>query len=191
MLNEEVTLMCKEGASVKAHVATLVAASPVLRESLGLALPKEGELKVEQDDAGAWAAALRLLQPEAHPEAPLLGWENVESVLKLADKYDMNVLRLVCVGFLGCRQHELSLGEPLPSPKNLLAAASLVDQYCSRQPELQPLTEGVTGTAKRALSASSLETALTAARKLRKVAAEPAYEESVSLRVQVGGPLRG
>ncbi|KAG2485289.1 hypothetical protein HYH03_015964 [Edaphochlamys debaryana] len=128
---------------------------------------------------------MRLVEPGAQPEGSLLSWQdNLESVLVLAEKYDMAAVRAMVTGFLGCRQREMSLDEPLPSPRNILVAASLLDRYCSQQPQLQPLVDGVMEVVGSALSASSASTALTTARKIRARVRHPAYEDCVSLRIQ-------
>lgn len=57
--------------------------------------------------------------------------DNVASLLRLADKYDMAAVRSTCAAFLVGRKNDMSLHEPLESPKNLLHAASLVERYLS------------------------------------------------------------
>ncbi|KAG2485307.1 hypothetical protein HYH03_015981 [Edaphochlamys debaryana] len=138
---ETVTLVCKGGAAVKVRIATLAAASPVLRDALSLPPSKPGELRLEEDDPGAWGAALRLLDPEGHAEGALLSWDNLEASLCLAHKYDIRLVRVACAGFLGSCHMQVSLTRDLASPMNALVAASLVEQYLSLQPELQPLLQ--------------------------------------------------
>ena len=52
------------------------------------------------------------------------------SLLQLADKYDVAVLRRTCALFLAYRKAELNLTEPLSSPRNPIMAASMLDRFC-------------------------------------------------------------
>ncbi|KAG2485279.1 hypothetical protein HYH03_015954 [Edaphochlamys debaryana] len=146
-------LVCKGGATVQARAATLVSASPVLRDALDKPLPTAAELRLEEDDAKTWAAALRLLEPKEHPEAPALSAANLESVLVLADKYDMAAVRCICVGFMGSHMTGTGLDPPLTSPINILRAATLIERYCA-QPELKPHTAPVLSVLERALTSA-------------------------------------
>ncbi len=74
--------------------------------------------------------------------ASTLQQDNVEPLLRLADKYDMAVVRGHCAHYLSLNTFFMGLGEPLDSPKNTLRAASLVDSLASK-PELLPYRTGV------------------------------------------------
>ena len=54
---------------------------------------------------------------------------NVEQLLRLADKYDMDAVRSTCAAFLACNISQMALSHPLDSPRNLLHAASLAERY--------------------------------------------------------------
>ncbi|KXZ54632.1 hypothetical protein GPECTOR_4g697 [Gonium pectorale] len=58
-----------------------------------------------------------------------ISWDNLDGVLQLADKYDMQAERDLGATFLILNAQSLSLDPPLSSPKNLLKAASLVERY--------------------------------------------------------------
>ncbi|KAG2440362.1 hypothetical protein HXX76_004467 [Chlamydomonas incerta] len=79
--------------------------------------------------AADWAALLNLLQHTG--EFPVVQWDNVVPLLRLADKYDMTAVRKECAQFLVTHVKDISLAAPLESPQNLLHAASLVETYLS------------------------------------------------------------
>ncbi|KAG2500332.1 hypothetical protein HYH03_001908 [Edaphochlamys debaryana] len=143
----KLTLACSDGKRLSAHACALAAASPVLRETLALPLPQPGVLRL-QDAGDDWAVALSLLLPKTYP-LHLVTWDNVAPLLRLADKYDMAVVRGYAADFMARRSHELSLTQPLGSARNLLTAATLMASYCDAR-ELRPY-------------ALALETALDAA----------------------------
>ncbi|KXZ42403.1 hypothetical protein GPECTOR_151g44 [Gonium pectorale] len=61
----------------------------------------------------------------------LVNWDNVEDLMHLADKYDMPVVGAACWDYISRNKESLTLDAPLTSPKNLLRAATLYDQYSS------------------------------------------------------------
>ncbi|KAG2485281.1 hypothetical protein HYH03_015956 [Edaphochlamys debaryana] len=167
-----------------AEASLLASASPVLRDSLALPLLASGELRLEQDDAATWGTALRLLDPRTHAEAAELSWANLEPVLRLADKYDSAVLRAMCATYVICSQADLSLNEPLPSPKNPLIAASLLERFCA-QPELRPYTKRIGGVLARALAPpKDILAARALLAKLKGLLTSPSYVRLVSPSVQ-------
>ncbi|KAG2485298.1 hypothetical protein HYH03_015972 [Edaphochlamys debaryana] len=177
------TLVCKGGASVTARTATLVGASPVLCEALDKPLARAGELGLEEDDAETWGTALRLLEPEAQAEAALLSWDNIEPVLKLADKYDMAAVRGLCAGFLGANQADVSLDHELTSPRNSLYAATLLERYCS-QPPLVPIVAPTQAAIAVCFRASTPAEANKIVRKLRELTGNSAYQDAIGVAAQ-------
>ncbi len=77
--------------------------------------------------------------------------DNVEQLLHVGDMYDMAVVRGYCVTFLTIHIPSLGLEVPLPSPKNLLRAATLVLKYGSL-PDMTTCRTIVLSALQRALS---------------------------------------
>ncbi|KAG2485282.1 hypothetical protein HYH03_015957 [Edaphochlamys debaryana] len=147
-----IALRCKGGDTVNASVLTLVGAFGVLRDRLASssgALP--AELDLAEDAAEAWATALWLLEPKAHPGGTPLDWANLEPVLRLAHKYDSAVLRAMCATWLVCLQSQISLAAPLGSPNNLLVVVTLLE-HCCPQPELAVYTQPILSNLDRILT---------------------------------------
>ncbi|KAG2433689.1 hypothetical protein HXX76_008059 [Chlamydomonas incerta] len=99
--------------------STTTASSASNSGSLSLLLTLTG------DNRRDWEAVVQILQHKALP----VTWDNVTPLLRLADKYDMAAVRTACAGFLAVSASQVSLSEPLDSPKNLLHAASLAEKY--------------------------------------------------------------
>ncbi|KAG2485299.1 hypothetical protein HYH03_015973 [Edaphochlamys debaryana] len=188
MGNRSLTLVCKGGASVEARTATLVSASPVLDDALQRPLAKAGELRLEEDDAAARSAALRLLEPDGHADAALLSWENIESVMHLADKYDMAAVRIMCAGFLGTHRTDVNLDHPLASPKNTLRLATLFERYfpqLEQRPDLNTFLGPVLLAIGSSVQANNdLEKTRTLLGQLREAVTHPRYKELVSPQLQ-------
>ncbi|KXZ43827.1 hypothetical protein GPECTOR_79g106 [Gonium pectorale] len=119
------------GESLSAQVFALQNASRVLLDTLSLPLPTSGVLVLDgDDDPRCWAVVVRMAEMSAYPPK-LVTWDNVEGLLRLAEKYDMPVVRTACTDFL-CRKAgaDLSLSAPLTSQRNTLVAATLAERYC-------------------------------------------------------------
>ncbi|PNW85011.1 hypothetical protein CHLRE_03g167850v5 [Chlamydomonas reinhardtii] len=82
-------------------------------------------LALDYGSPADWEAVLQVLQLKAPP----VDWANVEQLLRLADKYDMDAVRSTCAAFLACNISQMALSHPLDSPRNLLHAASLAERY--------------------------------------------------------------
>ncbi len=76
----------------------------------------------------------------------------MERLLRLADKYDMSVVRGYCAHFLALSTAGMGLGEPLDSPKNTLRAASLICLCDGNRPELKPYRTSILTAVQDALS---------------------------------------
>ncbi|KAG2442896.1 hypothetical protein HXX76_002973 [Chlamydomonas incerta] len=85
-------------------------------------------LVLSGDNREDWAAVVQIL---LHTTLPVT-WDNVGALLRLADKYDMAAVRTACAVFLAVSAHQMSLSEPLASPKNPLHAASLAEKHLMR-----------------------------------------------------------
>ncbi|KAG2485285.1 hypothetical protein HYH03_015960 [Edaphochlamys debaryana] len=125
-----------------------------------------------------------MLDPKSQPSAAVLNWYHLEPVLRLADKYDITVLRVLCVSYMACNQADIKLEESLTSPKNPLIAATLMEQCCA-QPELDPYVKPVNAVVNAALTAPTGSTAQRAFMgKLRALVTSPLYMKLVSPGVQ-------
>ncbi|KXZ54633.1 hypothetical protein GPECTOR_4g698 [Gonium pectorale] len=132
---QAITLSFKSGKTLSADKCSLVKASPVLRDVLSLKLPTSGVLEVGEDSEEAWGVVLGMLDLSAALPVELITWDNLKGVWQLADKYNMRIVHGFCATFLAVNVPCLSLDEPLSSPKNLLKAASMVEQYGGGVPE--------------------------------------------------------
>ncbi|KAG2452031.1 hypothetical protein HYH02_003069 [Chlamydomonas schloesseri] len=114
--------------------ALLYHASPVLRglldDLMGSGAP-HGTLTLVGDSPEDWALALALLRPE-EKTLDALAWSNLGPVARLAHKYDISLLRKMCLLFLNSNVNDMGLEAPLApldSPRNLLHGASLAERY--------------------------------------------------------------
>ncbi|GFR46962.1 hypothetical protein Agub_g8614 [Astrephomene gubernaculifera] len=137
-------LLLRDGVLLDSNACVLSQASSVLRETLRLPLSQPGVLELREDDPQAWSAALQMISLQVYP-MDVVNWDNVERLLVLADKYDMTLVRHTCADFLARKSSvgELSMNQPLTSPRNPLRAVSLVDSYCSGIASLQTLHTAV------------------------------------------------
>ncbi|KAG2500331.1 hypothetical protein HYH03_001907 [Edaphochlamys debaryana] len=182
----ELTLAFADGKRLSAHACILAAASPVLRDCLRLSLPQTGELRL--DDAGEdWEVVLPMLQLKFYPRT-LVTWDNLEALLRLAEKYDMAVVKGYATDFMARKASAMSLKEPLVSPRNPLRAATLVGTFCCT-PELKPFTSVVEAAVDSALA--SLRSAPgdpavvgSLADSLKPLLEDPKYHLNISPAVQ-------
>ncbi|KXZ46021.1 hypothetical protein GPECTOR_48g454 [Gonium pectorale] len=125
-----VTLTFPSGETLSAQVVALQNASRVLKNALAQPLPTPGVLALDDDAdaAAAWTPVVQMAEMSAYPPE-LVKWDNLEGLLRLADKYDMQVVGAACADFLTRNKASLTLDEPLTSPKNVLLAASLIDRH--------------------------------------------------------------
>ncbi|KXZ41663.1 hypothetical protein GPECTOR_333g62 [Gonium pectorale] len=194
-----VTLTFPSGAALGVQVSALRNASRVLKEALTQPLTTPGVLALDDDAEGAacWAAVVQIAELSAYP-LQLITWDNLECLMRLADKYNMPYISAACAEFLSRNKESLTLEAPLTSPKNVLLAATLIERQCcwdGAPPELCSVEAALESALspllqKRTVGCVGSETALAVATKLRALIQDKRYTTTISSTVQLRAPIQ-
>lgn len=96
----DIELLFDDGSTISAHRWLLELCSGVLSELLATTPLVDSNLPLVGDSRKSWLYVLQLIYPSSLVRRPPVAWLNLDSVLQLADKYDIKPVFNVCEDFL-------------------------------------------------------------------------------------------